>query len=49
MQQEVSDAQLPLRHYYHEECIAKWLMVHLCCPVCREQIELMNYQMQVLQ
>ena len=27
-------------HYYHKECIKKWLKIHMVCPICREDYNL---------
>ena len=27
-------------HYYHKECIKKWLRIHMVCPICREDYNL---------
>ena len=32
-------ALLPCKHWFHEECVAKWLQGHNTCPVCRAPIE----------
>jgi len=30
---------LPCVHYYHEECIDRWLMVGHACPVCKDSVQ----------
>lgn len=27
-------------HYYHKECIKKWLRIHMICPICRADYNL---------
>ena len=31
---------LRCNHYYHKECIKKWLRIHMICPVCRADYNL---------
>eukprot|EP01038_Epipyxis_sp_PR26KG_P004276 gene4276-6056_t len=39
IEQDVSIIRLPLcKHYFHEECLLKWIKLQGWCPVCRSDI-----------
>lgn len=31
--------KLPCGHYYHAECISKWVISHRKCPICNQKID----------
>jgi hypothetical protein len=27
------------RHFFHQQCITQWLLLHNICPLCKKEIE----------
>ncbi|CAD8149458.1 unnamed protein product [Paramecium pentaurelia] len=43
-QKEAADIRLDCNHQFHYDCIKQWLLKSKFCPVCKEDVDLTNYQ-----
>ena len=35
---------IPCSHLFHSECIKKWLMINLSCPICKFKIKMSSFE-----
>lgn len=42
-----SISYLECSHYFHKECISKWLEEHPTCPICRSRVHTQKDQLEI--